>query len=951
MTRPARLLCLLAIAYARSAYAQAPSPPTVVEIRLEQEGQTVTDPVLTGLIETRPGRPLSMADVRETQTHLHSLNRFFDVQVFREDVPGGVRIRYVLVPLHPIDRLEFRGNLLVSEGDLRRVVNERLGSAPSAGRADEAVDALREAYARKGFRSPAISSRVEETHNPDRATLVFEIQPGPRALISEVRAEQIDAREQSTILGLPDVRRGQPYDAEEIDRELQRWADGMRANGYYEAQARHFATPTPDGVFVTVNLSRGPRVVIAFAGDSLPEDERERLVPVRAEGSADEDLLEDSRRDIEEYLRGRGYRDASAEYARTEKDGELTITFNIDRGPRYVVDEVVLAGNAVLTPAELRELVTVKEGDVFIEAAFDASVNAIRAIYAARGFTQAKIQPSTRVVPPTSGGDDDRRVAAGVTIVEGPRTLVKAVEFSGNTVLNDAALQTLLSTAAGRPFAPVDVAADRDAIDLEYRNRGYESVSVEPAVTLDEGNTQAIVSFAVSEGPQILIDRIIIVGNARTKTETIERELLLSPGGPLGYTARVESQQRLAALGLFRRVSVAEIPHGSEPRRDILIRVEEAPPTTVGYGGGLEVGMRLRPTGEGGTAEERLDAVPRAFFEIGRRNLGGRNRAVNLFTRVSLRTRDTLDTSSYGFNEYRVFATYREPRVFNSRTDVLVTGILDQAIRSSFNFIRRELRTEAGLRLAPPYSVLGRYSLERTELFDEKFAPDEQPLIDRLFSQVRLSRFSGSLLRDTRDDPLDPARGTFIVVDGNLAARAIGSEVGFVKTLVQVFSYNRLPSSRRIVLATGARLGAAHGFAREKEGVIVQDLPASERFFAGGDTTVRGFSLDRLGNEETITPAGFPTGGNGQVILNAELRVSLFGAIESAMFVDAGNIFPRASDISLTDLRPAAGFGVRYRSRLLPVRIDLGFNLDRKELVPGRLERGSVLHISLGQAF
>jgi outer membrane protein insertion porin family len=68
-------------------------------------------------------------------------------------------------------------------------------------------------------------------------------------------------------------------------------------------------------------------------------------------------------------------------------------------------------------------------------------------------------------------------------------------------------------------------------------------------------------------------------------------------------------------------------------------------------------------------------------------------------------------------------------------------------------------------------------------------------------------------------------------------------------------------------------------------------------------------------------------------------------------FVDAGNVFPRTGDISLSDIRAAAGAGLRYQSPVGPIRIDLGFKLDRRELAPGRLERRSVLHISLGQAF
>jgi outer membrane translocation and assembly module TamA len=152
------------------------------------------------------------------------------------------------------------------------------------------------------------------------------------------------------------------------------------------------------------------------------------------------------------------------------------------------------------------------------------------------------------------------------------------------------------------------------------------------------------------------------------------------------------------------------------------------------------------------------------------------------------------------------------------------------------------------------------------------------------------------------------------------------------------------------VVALGGRVGTARGFERVKDGEVVRDLPASERFFAGGDTTVRGFSLDRLGNEETISDTGFPLGGNSVVILNGELRAKLFGRLQGVGFIDAGNVFPLASDLDVTDLRPAAGFGVRINTDFGPIRFDLGFNLDPKEFA-GVPERRTVFHISIGQAF
>jgi outer membrane translocation and assembly module TamA len=130
-----------------------------------------------------------------------------------------------------------------------------------------------------------------------------------------------------------------------------------------------------------------------------------------------------------------------------------------------------------------------------------------------------------------------------------------------------------------------------------------------------------------------------------------------------------------------------------------------------------------------------------------------------------------------------------------------------------------------------------------------------------------------------------------------------------------------------------------------------KDLPASERFFAGGDTTVRGFALDQLGTPATIDKDGFPIGGNALVIFNAELRVPVAGGLGVVGFLDTGNVFARATDIDLMQLRSAVGFGVRYKSPVGPIRVDLGFKLGRRDITPGVPESPNALHISLGQAF
>ena len=936
----------------------------IVEIVVEQEGQPVTDPLVRDLIGTTVGKPLSMRDVRETVEHLTNLRRYDDVQPWTENVPGGVRIRWVLVPSHPVDRVQFNGSLGVSESDLRRLITDRYGRAPAAGRAAEAAELLRRTYRTRGYPGAKVTTRIEETHNPDRATLIFDVEAGRQAQVADVRYVQLDEDAATTITGTPNIRTNIPYDAEEVDGVLRDWEDSLKERGYYEARAS-FAADIADDAYLRVTFRRGPRVVVDFVGDALPLDERERLAPVRTQGSADEDLLEDSVIAIQQYLRDRGYRDATARYTRTPTPEQLTITFTITRGPQYTIEAVNVKGNTALLGAEVQELLRVSEGEPFVERTMSAGASDLQNVYRSRGHTRATVMASAMVLPPANPGSIDRRVEVVVAIDEGPRVSVRSVVFEGQSVITEGELRALATPTAGAVFSLVDVVNSRDRIELEYRNRGYETVNVAWSVMPSENDTEADVRYTIVEGPQSVIDQIIIIGNERTSARTITDELLFREGDPVGYSALINSRARLAALGLFRRVDIQALQHTGESRRDILIQVEEADPTTFGIGGGAEASFRTR-TGEDGVAEERIELAPRGFLEVGRRNLWGKNRSVNLFTRVSLRSTDvaTDETgaplenpeTNAGFNEFRVVGTFREPRAFNSATELLVTGIVEQAVRTTFNFSRRIVRAESGWRLAPGLSVTGRYSFERTKLFDERFGAEEKPRIDQFFPQVRLSKFAGSLIRDTRDDLVDPSRGTFMIFDGDLAFRAIGSEVGFVQGYAQGFTYHRLPTGLRMVVALGARLGAARGFAREvptDDGGVetVQDLPASERFFAGGDTTNRGFSLDRLGTEETISPTGFPLGGNGVVLLNSELRVNLLPSLQAVGFVDSGNVYRRASDIDVTDLRPSAGIGVRVQIPFAPIRFDWGFNLDRREIVPGTLEKGNVFHISLGQAF
>jgi outer membrane protein assembly complex protein YaeT len=958
--RAAATLCALAVAGSatplRAAVDDHLGQP-IVSVRFLVEGRETTDVALIEVVETGIGRPLSMADVRESIRHLFNLRRFEEVLVDASPSGPGVALRYDLVPLHPVTEIAFEGRTGapgIDTAALRRAVIDRGGRSPAVGRAGELAQVVRGVLTARGYLSPSVAPRADVFHDPDRTTLVFTIDPGPRALLGTIQISGTPAVPPAELLGQLDLRRGQPYEPDSLDARIQEYVAGQRDRGYFEAKVSPVPSVNDDGRRVDLELvvERGRRVRVAFAGDPLPAERLGDLVPFQREGSVDEDLLEDSTARIEALLRAQGHRDATAPYRRDESADELVVTFDVRKGPLYVVARVDIAGNASKPRSALAPALLVRTGLPLSDAALDADIAALTELYRRDGFAAVSVEAS---VEPIAGaqGSADVPVTVRLVVDEGVRTVVGSVSFAGVTALSEAARRQGLGLEPGRPFVLAELAADRETLRAQYAIRGFANAVVEATPEYSADGARADVLFAVREGTQLLVGHVLVAGNRRIKRATILREVPLGRGDPLSREAEFEIQQRLSALGLFRRVRVEAVESGDESYRDLVITVEEAPATTLAVGGGVEGRRRVVGT-EGGGTDERLELVPRASFEIGRRNLFGSNRSANLFTSASapLFDRSDVTESSARPVEYRIVGTFREPNVFGVSADAAFNVTIEQQIRTSFNYRRQSVSAEMGRRLTRTLSVSGGYQLQRTDVFDVN--PEDQRLIDRVFSQVRISSISASIIRDTRDDEIDPGRGEYFSANAQLAAQVIGSEVGFVKSFFRATAFRTLPGTRHVVFAANASLGLAKGFTEILDPSLgpVRDLPQSERFYAGGDTTVRGFLFETLGVrhtppqlEDTIDKDGFPLGGNGLTIFNAELRVP-WRSFQGVGFVDTGNVFRRVDLIEFAELRTAVGFGVRYNSPLGPIRVDVGFKVR-----PRPDETPSAWFISFGQAF
>jgi outer membrane protein assembly complex protein YaeT len=448
---------------------------------------------------------------------------------------------------------------------------------------------------------------------------------------------------------------------------------------------------------------------------------------------------------------------------------------------------------------------------------------------------------------------------------------------------------------SGVPYRVRDLARDRTSLLSAYRDSGYPDAEVVPSVARTEDGRQAQVILKVIPGTRIDVDHLVVSGLDHTREAVVRRELTLKEGEPFGLDRLLESQRRLAALGIFERVNVTEIDPESPERRSLRVQVEEAPRITVAYGIGAAEGDLLRGS-----------------VEVTRRNLFGMNRSLAAFARVS-------------FKGSRFLASYREPFLFGRRQELFVTAFREEEDRPFFDYERYGGYVQAARAVRPTWNLLLRYTYQRTDSFNI-VNPGQ---VGREFAFSTLSGPAVSAVNDTRDDALDPRRGRFVSGDLLFSHEVLGGN-SFVKGFVQASHYRRL--DRHAVLAVSGRLGLARTFGLE-ESIF---LPRPDRFYAGGDYSLRGFDTDAVN----------PLGGNALVLANAELRFDLGRSFSTAVFTDVGNVYSLVSEVDLAKVLASAGVGLRYRTAFGPVRVDWAFKLNPR---PG--ESGSQVHLTIGHAF
>jgi outer membrane protein insertion porin family len=755
------------------------------------------------------------------------------------------------------------------------------------------------------------------------------VEPGPP--IEEIRIDGNQRVEEEAIRVHVKARPGEPVDPATVDQDV-RAIYGM---GFFEDVQAEIETVGERRVLVYRVKERPLLRDVKIEGNrKVSTEDLETALKVRPRTILD---LEKVHRGIEEARKlydQKGYKDARIDFEVSAPDekGEVVLTFKIDEGKIVRIEEIVFEGNQAFSAKQLKRLLQTKEKWMFSwltgagtldPEVLKTDVERLTAFYYDNGYVNVRID-EPEVTRRKKG------LLVRFRISEGKQYRVGQVGLSGDVLGEAEPVVARLETKTGEVFRASRLRKDVFSLTEAYGDLGYAFVNVEPLTQIDPEKEVVDVSFKIDKGPQVYFDRIEITGNTKTRDEVIRRELAVQEQQRFSGSLLRASRERVQRLGFFQDVNMTTQRSSDPDKINLLIDVKE------GQTGAF-------------TAGAGFSSADRFLFNVrlSENNLFGSGDSVALNADLgSIRQNFTLDyVDTYFLDTYftMTFSGFN----FRIEFDDFTRKGSGFSVQALYPFVALGYRSFFHLFSLEEVRFGLEYKLEQADIGDLS----RVFLVPSIVSE-RGTRLTSSLIptivRNTLNHPFDPTAGS--VQNLSVQFAGLGGDADFLIAEGRArwfYPFYRSPTFGTFVASTGGRIGWGIG----QEGRDGREIPLFERFFPGGINSVRGFRTRTLGPREPVFNAAgqvidtTPVGGSTQLIVNNELIFPIVEplGLRGVLFVDMGNAWRQSEGIPLDDLRYAAGWGFRWLSPIGPLRIEIGYPLDRR-----RGERSSVFLFSFG---
>lgn len=842
------------------------------------------------LIAVQPGELFSLTKINYSIKQLYKTGLFSDVRVFKQ---GTDRIRLTFqLTSRPFSRaVHILGiDSIPRHRLLNRVYSVRPGDPFTEERMSRAAEELSQALHEEGIFEVDIRSFMERAQNSTQVDVYFEVQSFKSYSVSQIVFSGSLLFPESRLLREMTTRVGQRFIPSVFRQDVLRLEEYYISQDYRRAEVRvtgqDFDEETT-GVSLKLEVFPHERIIAHITGANVPED----LIKTIWEAEIFEEWgLDEGEAKIVGYMRDKGYLFATVGSSIERRENEIHIIHKVAQGRRVSIEDIEFRGLEYYSEDLLKQ-------DLLI----DQSLPLIGRINGARLFElpgQIEFLYSIQGFPETSAElvfewKDENKVRPIFYIMEGRQETVAEISFQGGTLFPPADLQARISSMPGGPYYQPTVQQDIEKLLNHYRNQGVRGTDITAAVEMSEDNRYSV-NFQIQEGERVIIQEIVISGYRVTRLSTISRELRVHEGELARYDAIRETKRRLEGLGVFSEVRVEEIQ--LSPRTmNLFIQLSEGDRNYVSAGLGLETAGAPHSFDVW-----NYDVRLRGTAEVMRNNLFGRAAQLSLVGQLSIRER-------------RAVMTWQQPYFFGVPLATYLNAWWEQEERKSFRYERAGIslsgiRTFGGKEY---WTLVPTLRHARTKILELEVEENE---IDRQFFPYSTTSVGGSIVRDRRDDPFNPIRGYFFSTALDWAYPLFDAESDFLKLFAKYQQY--FPILQNVQLSITGRAGLGSG-----------RMPIPERFFAGGSNSFRGSRYDELGPKDLRS--GRPVGGKSLFLLNFELVFPIYPGLKdlhAVLFYDKGNVFTRRSEFSLTDLEDALGLGLRYRTPLGPIRLELGWN-------------------------
>jgi outer membrane protein insertion porin family len=927
---------------------------------------------LRELMPQKVGHPLDRDLLRDSVKILFDTGLFADIRVEAERNDGQVTLSFSTIGNYFVGSVTVEGepgrpsaNQLVSATKLQ------LGEIFSPEKLQRANKNVQQVMSDNGYYRSAVTHDEHAHPETSQMDVVFRVTSGPPATVGDITVTGTGAYSKGQIEDIAHMHPGDRVTADRVSSALQRIRKKYLKQNRLLAQvsiASRIYRPDTNKLDFNFLIDPGPNVDIAVEGFKVRKSVLRKRVPVYEENALDDDLLNEGRRNLLDYMQSRGYFDATVGIKKQSDPAknELRAVYVIDPGIRHKLVKVIITGNKYFDQTALRSRMQVQpatrllSSGRFSQSLLASDINGLQDLYRANGFR--KIQIKSTVLDNYEGVE--KRLAITLEITEGLQTLVGEVKITGNAKVPTDDLQSRIDTASGQPYSDYRLAGDRDTILNYYFNNGFPDATLEISTHNEPGNEDRIaVSFSIQEGEQFFVDQVLVSGLVHTRPGVVQRKLRISPSGALSQEDMLRTQASLYDLGIFSQVDTAvQNPNGQDPSKNVLIDIREAKRYTFNYGVGLEV-QTGQPSASEAVPQGKTGISPRVSLEITRLNFRGLDHTI-------------IFKGHLGRLQQRALISYNAPGWFdNDKLTLSFTGFYDNTLDIT-TFTSKRLEGSAQIHQCfgsneqcvvsgrPPTEAVYSFTYRRVQASNLVISPNLIPILSQ---PTRVGIPALTLIRDRRDSPLESTKGTYTTLDAGVAAKYFGSEADFSRILFQnstyrTFGKNR-PPGKRFVFARSTRIGIQNPFGNTvilepneapPEGASLIPLP--ERFLSGGGNSHRGFGLNQAGPRDLKT--GFPLGGSALFLNQLELRLPpvdlpyVGNNISFALFHDMGNVFAKPADMvdnlfrwrqkdpdlclhentytqcDFNYVSHAVGIGVHYKTPIGPIRLDFGYNLN-----------------------